>query len=382
MVMTTCPECGDPVSDQAPMCPHCGYEVKAHFDPVEAESSSLSLEDSEVLDKTDPTREYRYRDGAMKLGAFGNRFGILMTAISAIWSLTIVYSSSGVFKLVISILLLPITVICTPVIPVIRSGDWTLFILSYGSWWIASSINVVAMAIAFPGDEDPPEIRRAIQKQFLVRRLTSAALLFLVIPTIVALLLMGTEEQPTLEDISQDYGPSTTTPSNIVYKPFGQSVDTIEGFNWFIGTVGDTGVKVLFPPLSTEVLEIDGSDGGKIFLALATFDASYSFHVIESRFTPDSKPDDIYAIFTQDLETTLKRADGYDLVMESRSGDDETPAMFARFVSRTDDGEERITSTVYLAHGNDYIDMGISYSPLLLDSVVNELEYFRSLTIF
>lgn len=37
MSMIECPECGKEVSDNAVMCPNCGYGVKEHFSKIESE---------------------------------------------------------------------------------------------------------------------------------------------------------------------------------------------------------------------------------------------------------------------------------------------------------------------------------------------------------
>jgi hypothetical protein len=34
MALMSCPECSQPVSDQAPACPHCGYIISCGNDPV------------------------------------------------------------------------------------------------------------------------------------------------------------------------------------------------------------------------------------------------------------------------------------------------------------------------------------------------------------
>lgn len=34
MALISCPECRQPVSDQAPACPHCGYVINHGNDPV------------------------------------------------------------------------------------------------------------------------------------------------------------------------------------------------------------------------------------------------------------------------------------------------------------------------------------------------------------
>ncbi|WP_194608622.1 zinc ribbon domain-containing protein [Clostridium vitabionis] len=37
MALIRCPECGREVSDQAEMCPGCGYNVKQYYDNLQKE---------------------------------------------------------------------------------------------------------------------------------------------------------------------------------------------------------------------------------------------------------------------------------------------------------------------------------------------------------
>ena len=46
MALVKCPECGNEVSDQASMCPNCGYNVQEHFKKIKQEEERKRIAES------------------------------------------------------------------------------------------------------------------------------------------------------------------------------------------------------------------------------------------------------------------------------------------------------------------------------------------------
>ena len=437
MAMTSCPECENSVSDKAPMCPHCGYEVRRFFeqalqhddliDPTGTSDHTITIPASENA-RTD---EHAYAkhcitpDTAFKLGAFGNRFGYIMTTISALWSLALVYQSVGLFGLIIAILLLPITIFCTPISPVIRNGDWTLFVLSYGSWWLASSINVVAMSLAFSDEMGPPETRKLLQKKFLARRLATATLCFLVVPLIAVFMLSDSRDdrisktdsqegmliggnstsngmqdssnylqeltsiQNPLRDDSETLveqnvqGASVVLPTQVQFY-FSDGTDSIERFDWLTVKTGNIGARVLLPSNDVKVTKIEGPPDAIVYQSSVDFDLydiGYSVVTYIKPFSPDLSADYMRDAFLREATRNKEFVDGYDLETEVLS----TPnpqyvTVYHEFKFLRDNVEVTRTGISVFA-ANSVLSMGVDNPTGVDPAAVRAIEFFKSLQI-